>query len=60
VVRAIPGPGAGSTWWMIDELGFDQQFLAVLSLVGAALTLLGMFIFRRFMAERSIATLLVF
>ena len=60
IFRAIPGPGAGSTWWMIDELGFDQQFLAVLSLVGAALTLLGMFIFRRFMAERSIAYIIGF
>ena len=55
VFRALPGPGAGSTWWMIDELGFDQQFLATLSLVGATLTLFGMFIFRRFMAEKSIA-----
>lgn len=53
--RAIPGPGAGSTWWMIDHLGFDQQFLATLSLIGSALTLAGMFIFRRFMAERSMA-----
>lgn len=60
VFRAIPGPGAGSTWWMIDELGFDQQFLAVLSLVGAILTLFGMFIFRRFMAERSIAYIVAF
>ena len=40
---------------MIDELGFDQQFLSVLSLIGSALTLVGMFLFRRFMAERSIA-----
>jgi hypothetical protein len=55
VFRAIPGPGPGSTWWMIDDLGFDQQFLATLSLIGATLTLAGMFIFRRFMAERSIA-----
>ncbi|SFW33461.1 hypothetical protein [Nitrosovibrio sp. Nv17] len=55
VFRAVPGPGAGSTWWMIDELGFDQSFLATLSLIGAVLTLAGMFIFRRFMAERSIA-----
>jgi hypothetical protein len=55
VFRAIPGPGAGSTWWMIDSLGFDQQFLAILSLIGATLTLAGMFVFRRFMAERSIA-----
>lgn len=55
VFRAIPGPGAGSTWWMIDHLGFDQQFLATLSLIGSTLTLVGMFIFRRFMAERSMA-----
>ena len=53
--RAIPGPGEGLTWWMIDELRFDQHFLAVLSLIGSVLTLFGMFIFRRFMAERSIA-----
>lgn len=55
IFRAIPGPGEGVTWWMIDELGFDQHFLSVLSLIASALTLLGMFIFRRFMAERSIA-----
>ena len=55
VFRALPGPGAGSTWWQIDELGFDQQFLSVLSLIGSSLALLGMFLFRRFMAERSIA-----
>lgn len=55
VFRAVPTPGAGATWWMIDELGFDQQFLAVLSLIGSVLTLAGMFIFRRFMAERSMA-----
>ncbi|MBA4142686.1 MAG: hypothetical protein H0X43_06705 [Nitrosospira sp.] len=60
VFRAIPGPGAGSTWWMIDSLGFDQQFLATLSLIGATLTLFGMFIFRRFMAERSIAYIVGF
>jgi hypothetical protein len=53
--RAIPGPGDGVTWWMIDKLKFNQQFLSVLSLIGSALTLVGMFVFRRFMAERSIA-----
>src|SRR5206468_193483 len=41
-------------WWMIDQLGFDQQFLAELSLIGSVLTLAGLFVFRRFMAERSI------
>ncbi|HWA13360.1 MAG TPA: hypothetical protein VHA15_09735, partial [Burkholderiales bacterium] len=55
VFRAMPGPGAGQTWWMIDDLGFDQRFLAVLGLIGSFLTLFGLFLFRRFMAERSIA-----
>jgi hypothetical protein len=53
-LRAVPGPGPGSTWWMIDDLKFDQQFLSVLSLIGGMLALIGMFAFRRFMAERSI------
>ena len=55
IFRAVPSPGPGVTWWMIDELKFDQQFLSVLSLIASALTLAGMFVFRRFMAERSIA-----
>jgi hypothetical protein len=55
VFRALPGPGAGSTWWMIDVLGFDEQFLSELSLIANVLTLIGLFGFRRFMAERSIA-----
>ena len=55
IFRAIPGTGPGTTWWMIDQLKFDQQFFSVLSLIGSTLTLAGMFVFRRFMAERSIA-----
>ena len=60
VYRALPGPGAGSSWWMIDVLGFDQQFMSVLSLIGSSLALAGMFIFRRFMAERSMAYIIGF
>ena len=52
--RAVPGPGAGVSWWMIDQLGFDQPFFSVLSLIGSTLALAGMFIFRRFMTDRSI------
>jgi hypothetical protein len=55
VFRALPGPGAGATWWMIDELGFDQAFLARLSLIASSITLAGLFVFRRFMAERRIS-----
>jgi MFS family permease len=60
VFRAMPLPGAGATWWRIDVLGFDQQFLSVLSLIVSGLALLGMFIFRRFMAERTIAYVIAF
>lgn len=55
IFRAMPTAGPGVTWWMIDELRFDQEFLSVLSLISSGLTLAGMFIFRRFMAEKSIA-----
>jgi MFS family permease len=54
VFRALPTPGPGIEWWMIDVLDFDEQFFSVLSLIASALTLFGMFLFRRFMAERSI------
>lgn len=59
VFRATPTAGPGLTWWMIDVLGFDQSFLARLSLIGSVLTLAGLFIFRRFMAERSILDIVV-
>jgi hypothetical protein len=45
---------------MIDVLGFDQQFLSQLSLLTSVMTLLGMFIFRRYMAEHSISDIIAF
>lgn len=60
IYRAMPGPGQGETWWMIDDLGFDQHFLSVLSVIAGSLALLGMFIFRRFMAEKSVAYVIGF
>jgi hypothetical protein len=59
IYRAMPGTGEGTSWWMIDRLRFDESFLARLSLVAYALTLVGMFAFRRFMAEKSIPTIIV-
>jgi len=60
VFRAMPTPGAGSTWWMIDVLGFDQQFLSKLQLLTSVLALFGMFLFRRYMAENSISNIVAF
>lgn len=55
VFRAVPLPGPGIAWFEIDVLGFDQQFLSVLSLITAGLALVGMVLLRPLMATRSIA-----
>ncbi len=59
VFRAVPLPGPGYGWFEIDELGFDQQFLSVLSLIGSVLTLIGMIVLRPFMARRTIVFVIV-
>ncbi len=58
--RATPTVGQGMSWWMIDELKFDGPFFSILSLIGSSLALVGMFGFRRFMAERSILYVITF
>ena len=55
VFRATPLPGAGVTWWEIDVLGFDQQFLSVLTLLTSGLALAGIIVLRPFMARNPIA-----
>ena len=57
--RATPLTGDGATWWMIDVLKFDEAFLAKLALLTYVLTLIGMFALRRFMAEHSIAVIVI-
>ena len=59
VFRATPLPGPGAAWFEIDVLGFDQQFLSVLSLIASLLTLVGMVVLRPMMAQRSIAYVIV-
>ncbi len=55
VFRAVPLPGPGATWFEIDVLGFDQQFISVLTLITAGLTLTGMIVLRPLIASRTIA-----
>lgn len=52
VFRAVPLPGPGATWFVIDGLKFDAQFLAVLGLVASTLTLAAMLVLRPYMAQR--------
>ncbi|MEL6233108.1 MAG: hypothetical protein AAFR46_01745 [Pseudomonadota bacterium] len=59
IFRAVPLPGPGMAWFEIDVLGFDEQFLSVLSLITGVLTLVGLVLLRPLMATRSIASIVV-
>ena len=59
IFRAMPSPGPGLTWFEIDELGFNEQFLSILSLLASVLTLVGIVLLRPFMANNSIAKIIV-
>ena len=57
--RATPSPGPGLTWFEIDQLLFNEQFLSILSLIASILTLAGIILLRPFMANNSIARIVV-
>ena len=57
--RAIPAPGPGVGWFEIDELGFNQQCLSLLSLITAVLTLVGMLLLRPMMVSKSISFIVI-
>ncbi|MEJ5358945.1 MAG: hypothetical protein WHT06_09740 [Desulfobacterales bacterium] len=60
VFRAMPGTGAGSGWWQIDVLGFDEAFFGTLRQISSILAILGMFALRGWMSRRPIPYLVVF
>jgi hypothetical protein len=58
--RAMPGAGAGASWWQIDLLGFDEAFFGTLLQISSILATLGMFALRGLMSRRPIPYLVVF
>ena len=59
IFRAMQGPGPGLSWFEIDVLEFNEQFFSVLSLIASVLTLVGIILLRPFMANNSIARIIV-
>jgi len=59
VFRAVPLPGAAATWFEIDVLGFDEQFLSVLYLITSVLTLAGIIALRPMMASQAITRIVI-
>jgi len=60
VFRAMPGTGAGASWWQIDALGFDEAFFGTLRQISSILAIIGMFALRGWMSRRPIPYLVVF
>lgn len=59
VYRATPSSGAGAGWFEIDVLGFDQQFLSIISLLSGSLALVGLVLLRPLMVKKSIAEITI-
>jgi hypothetical protein len=53
--RASPGVGQGYSFWAIDGLGFDQEFLGLLAQVSSVLSLAGLLAFRRTIVKRPVS-----
>ena len=53
------GVGQGGSWFEIDVLNFDQEFLSLLGLIASFLTIFGIFILRPLMEKSSMSRLIV-
>jgi hypothetical protein len=53
--RSTPGVGQGYSYWAIDRLGFDQEFLGLLAQVSSVLSLVGLIVFRKAIVERPVS-----
>lgn len=53
--RSTPSVGQGYSYWAIDRIGFDQQFLGVLAQVSSVLSLVGLLVFRKTIVARPVS-----
>lgn len=60
VFRAMPGAGAGASWWQIDVLGFDEPFFGTLRQISSILVILGLFGLRGWMSRRPLPYMIIF
>jgi hypothetical protein len=60
IFRAMPGAGAGASWWQMEHLGFDEAFMGTLRQVSSILAIGGMLALRSWMGRRPVPYLVVF
>lgn len=58
--RAMPGFGAGASWWQIDVLGFNEAFFGTLRQISSLLVIAGLFCLRGWMSRHPIPYLIIF
>ncbi len=58
--RCSPQVGAGLTWWVIDVLGFDENFFGTLAQIATTVPLIVLWLFAEFIAKRPIRSVLIF
>lgn len=56
--RATPDVGQGYSYWAIDTLGFDQEYLGILAQASSILSLVGLLVFRRHIIDKPVSTTL--
>ncbi len=59
VFRSIPGVGQGASWFEIDVLDFDQEFISLLGLIASVLTIFGILVLRPLMENFSMSKLII-
>ena len=57
--RATPGVGDGYRWFAIDVLGFDEAFYGILQQVGAAISLVSVWLFADFITRKPVSSVLL-
>ena len=53
--RAVPNVGQGYSYWAIDHLKFDPEFLGLLAQVSSVLSLVGLVLFRKPITRRPVS-----
>jgi len=59
VFRATPTVGEGYRWFAIDVLGFDEAFYGTLQQVGAAISLVSVWLFSDFVTRKPVTSVLL-
>ena len=59
IFRAMPPVGPGLQWWEMDVLHFNKAFFGTLAQIGAGLSIVGMWVFAKYITQKPIGLILI-